>query len=109
MLLMHGSKDVRVKFNGGTSPGDPEFDWISFADTASAWGTANRCDAEPKRTTASGRRTTAYESDSCEAPLVTIEFLNDAHVWHGARLANVWTKRAKASNEAAAFFAKVAP
>jgi poly(3-hydroxybutyrate) depolymerase len=33
MLLTHGTKDVRVAYGGGTSPGDPEFDWLSFATT----------------------------------------------------------------------------
>ncbi len=107
MLLMHGSKDERVMYKGGTSPGDPEFDWLSFIETSSAWQQANQCCAEPQVIETADRRTTTY--GGCAAPLLTIEFLNDAHVWHGARLLNVWTRRPKASREAAAFFASVAP
>jgi polyhydroxybutyrate depolymerase len=107
MLLMHGAKDTRVMYNGGTSPGDPEFDWLSFTDTSNAWRNANRCNSEPPVVEISTRRTTTY--GSCTAPLTTIEFLNDAHVWHGARLLNVWIRRPKASREAATFFASVAP
>jgi polyhydroxybutyrate depolymerase len=107
MLLMHGAKDERVMYNGGTSPGDPEFDWLSFTDTSNAWRHANRCNSEPHVVEISSRRTTTY--GSCTASLTTIEFLNDAHVWHGARLLNVWTRRPKASREAATFFASVAP
>ncbi len=107
MLLMHGVKDLRVRYDGGMSPGDPEFDWLSFKVTTDAWRKANRCDSKPQQTEVSGRRTSTYEG--CAALLTTIEFLGDAHVWHGARLANVWTRRPKASREAAAFFTKVAP
>ncbi len=107
MLLMHGAKDERVMYNGGTSPGDPEFDWISFADTREAWRKANLCDSDPQVVETSSRRTTTFRG--CAAPLTTIEFLNDAHVWHGARLFNVWTRRPKASRGAAAFFASSAP
>jgi polyhydroxybutyrate depolymerase len=106
MLLMHGTKDVRVTYNGGTSPGDPEFDWLSFAATAEAWRKANGCDGQPRKTEDSIRRTTTYEG--CAAPLTTIEFLNDAHVWHGARLFNVLTRSPKASSDVAAFFKDVA-
>jgi polyhydroxybutyrate depolymerase len=107
MLLMHGTKDVRVAYAGGTSPGDPEFDWRSFNDTAEAWRKTNRCDAEPQQVDTAGRRTRTYKN--CAAPLVTIEFIGDAHVWHGARLTNVWTRVPNASIEAAAFFETVAP
>ena len=107
MLLTHGAKDKRVMYKGGTSPGDPEFDWLSFTVTAEAWRKANRCNAEPQVVETPSRRTTTY--GDCAAPLTTIEFLNDAHVWHGPRLLNAWTRRPKASREAAAFFASVAP
>ncbi len=107
MLLMHGTKDVRVAYHGGPSPGDPEFDWLSFKVTADGWRKANGCDTASQQIESSNRRVTTYAD--CIAPLVTIEFLGDAHVWHGARLFNVWTRHPKASREAAAFFAKVAP
>jgi poly(3-hydroxybutyrate) depolymerase len=106
ILLMHGAKDLRVMYQGGISPGDPEFDWLSFTDTAEAWSKTNRCESEPQVIETPSRRITKY--GGCAAPLTTIEFLNDAHVWHGARLLNVWTRRPKASREAAAFFTSVA-
>ena len=96
-----------MAYSGGTSPGDPEFDWLSFTTTREAWRVANRCDKEPKQTETATLRTSTYMH--CAAPLVTIEHLGDAHVWHGARLANVWTQSPKASREVAEFFAKVAP
>lgn len=107
MLLTHGAKDERVMYKGGTSPGDPEFDWLSFTVTAETWRKANLCDGEPQVIETPNQRTTTYEN--CAAPLTTVEYLNDAHVWHGARLLNVWTRRPKASREAAAFFASVSP
>ena len=107
MLLMHGAKDERVMYKGGTSPGDPEFDWLSFSDTRNAWRKANLCDLDPQMVKTSNRRTTTY--GGCAAPLTTIEFLNGAHVWHAPRLLNVWTRRPKASREAADFFASMAP
>ena len=108
MLLTHGTKDVRVAYSGGMSPGDPEFDWLSFETTRQVWRKTNGCDEEePKRTETTKLRTTTYKN--CAAPLVTIEHLGDAHVWHGARLLNVWTRSPKASREAADFFANVAP
>ncbi len=107
MLLTHGTKDVRVAYSGGTSPGDPEFDWLSFETTREAWRKANGCDEEPTQTETATLRTST--SRNCDAPLMTIEHLGDAHVWHGARLLNVWTRSPKASREAAEFFANVAP
>jgi polyhydroxybutyrate depolymerase len=107
MLLMHGVKDERVMYKGGTSPGDPEFDWLSFTETAEAWRKVNRCNSDPEVTELNDRRTTIYKD--CAAPLTTIEFLNDAHVWNGLRVLNVWARNPKASLDSAAFFAKVAP
>ena len=106
MLLMHGVKDERVKYSGGISPGDPEFNWIGFTETADAWRKANGCRSKPNVLEAADRRTTTY--GDCAAQLTTIEFFNDAHVWHGMRIANVWTRRPKASREAAAFIASIA-
>jgi polyhydroxybutyrate depolymerase len=107
MLLMHGAKDERVMYEGGTSPGDPEFDWLSFTDTSKAWREANGCNAKPRVVEISGNRTTTYKN--CAAPLTTIEFLNDAHVWNGLRVLNVWARHPNASLESAAFFKSVAP
>jgi polyhydroxybutyrate depolymerase len=107
MLLMHGVKDERVMYKGGTSPGDPEFDWIGFTETAEAWRKVNQCGSKPEVTELNDRRTTIYKD--CAAPLTTIEFLNDAHVWNGLRVLNVWARNPKASLDSAAFFKSVAP
>jgi polyhydroxybutyrate depolymerase len=102
-LLTHGAKDQRVRYDGGESPGDPEFDWLSFATTVKAWTRANECDGQAaKVVTSHGRRTTTYQD--CTAPLITIEYLDNGHVWDGWRLGNVWTRRTRAGKEIAHFF-----
>ena len=107
ILLTHGARDQRVAFNGGESPGDPEFDWRSFAETVNTWKTANGYSETPgNATTGSGRTVTRYTGGV--APLETIEYLNNGHVWDGWRLANVWTRRPRASRDVARFFNEVA-
>ena len=106
MLLAHGVHDQRVRYDGGKSPGDPEFDWLSFAATVHTWKEANGCPQEPGSVVkTSGRITTVYST--CKAPLETIEYLNNKHVWDGWRLANVWTRRPRASVEVARFFDEI--
>jgi polyhydroxybutyrate depolymerase len=103
MLLTHGAKDTRVAYNGGESPGDPEFDWLSFATTTEAWKQANGCnDEEAEVVTTQQRKTTTYRN--CVAPFTTVEYLENGHVWDGWRLGNVWNKRPRASQEIARFF-----
>lgn len=106
ILLMHGVKDQRVRYEGGTTSGDPEFDWIGFRGTVDVWRRINGCPSSDAglivRTDA--RVTTTYER--CAAPMKTIEYLNNAHKWDGWRLANVWTRRPGESREVAAFFAR---
>ena len=103
MLLTHGVKDVRVRYDGGESPGDPEFDWKSFATTVNAWKQANGCEAGSRKVVKTNlRTTTTYEK--CRAPLTTIEYLENGHVWDGWRLANVWNRTPRASQEIARFF-----
>ena len=102
MLLTHGMKDQRVRYDGGESPGDPEFDWASFATTVQAWKQANRCtDSTETITKTSTQLITVY---NCEAPLTTIEYLDNGHVWDGWRLGNVWTRRPRASVKVNEFF-----
>lgn len=106
MLLTHGAKDQRVRYDGGESPGDPEFDWQSFATTVNAWKQANGCpDGAGRAVSSSTQVTTVYEN--CKAPLKTIEYHNNGHVWDGWRLANVWTKRPRASIEVVHFFDEI--
>jgi polyhydroxybutyrate depolymerase len=103
MLLTHGAKDTRVAYNGGESPGDPEFDWLSFATTVDAWKVANGCNDDAADVVSTARvKTTKYRE--CLAPLTTIEYLENGHVWDGWRLGNVWTRRPRASQEIARFF-----
>jgi polyhydroxybutyrate depolymerase len=106
ILLMHGAKDQRVRYEGGMTPGDPEFDWIGFDGTVDAWRAVNRCNeidsAKVARTDA--RVTTIY--DGCAVPMKTIEYLNNAHKWDGWRITNVWTRVPGESREVAAFFAR---
>ncbi len=102
-LLTHGAKDSRVRYDGGETPGDPEFDWQSFATTAKAWKQVNGCNEQSaKVVTARRRRTTTYEM--CLAPVTTVEYLDNGHVWDGWRLGNVWNRRPHASREIARFF-----
>jgi polyhydroxybutyrate depolymerase len=103
MLLTHGAKDTRVRYDGGESPGDPEFDWLSFAATTNAWKLANGCNEQSAKVFNTSRRTTTNYED-CLAPLMTVEYLNNGHVWDGWRLANVWNRRPRASTEIATFF-----
>lgn len=108
MLLTHGVKDQRVRYDGGESPGDPEFDWLSFATTVNSWRRANACaEGKGRVTTTPSRITTVYEQ--CDAPLTVIEYRNNGHVWDGWRLANVWTRRPRASGEVARFIDSLAP
>jgi polyhydroxybutyrate depolymerase len=103
MLLTHGAKDTRVAYSGGESPGDPEFDWLSFETTVDAWKRANGCNDDAADVVSTARvMTTIYRE--CLAPLTTIEYLENGHVWDGWRLGNVWTKRPRASQEIARFF-----
>ena len=109
ILLMHGAKDQRVRYDGGTSPGDPEFDWIGFNDTVEVWRTTNGCAADGGAQKGSvvrtaSRVTTAY--NACSVPMKTIEYLNNAHKWDGWRITNVWTRVPGESREVAAFFAQ---
>ena len=108
MLLTHGVKDQRVRYDGGESPGDPEFDWLSFSTTVKAWRAANGCAAGTGKVTTTPRRvTTVYEQ--CDAPLTVIEYSNNGHVWDGWRLADVWNRRPRASKEVARFINSLAP
>lgn len=103
MLLAHGEKDQRVRYDGGESPGDPEFDWQSFASTVNAWRAANGCGEGPGQVAETPSRvSTVYRN--CKAPLITIEYRKNGHVWDGWRLVNVWTRRPRASVEVAKFF-----
>ena len=109
ILLMHGARDQRVRYEGGTTPGDPEFDWIGFRGTVDAWREANGC---PDAGSANGavvrtdsRVTTTC--DGCAVPLKTIEYLSNAHKWDGWRITNVWTRVPGESREVAAFFAQL--
>jgi polyhydroxybutyrate depolymerase len=103
MLLTHGALDTRVRYDGGESPGDPDFDWLSFATTAETWKQANGCNDTSASVTSTGAARTTVYSD-CSAPLTTIEYLQNGHVWDGWRLGNVWNKRPRASVEIARFF-----
>jgi polyhydroxybutyrate depolymerase len=106
MLLTHGAKDTRVRYDGGESPGDPEFDWLSFATTVETWKVTNGCDDELADLVTTARRaTTTYRQ--CYAPLMTVEYLDNGHVWDGWRLGNVWNRRPRASTEIASFFDSV--
>ncbi len=103
MLLTHGVKDVRVRYEGGAAPSDPDFDWQRFTSTVDTWKKANGCLEVPGAVvTTPGRITTTYES--CQAPLTTIEYRTNGHVWDGWRLLNVWTRRPRASQDIAQFF-----
>jgi polyhydroxybutyrate depolymerase len=103
MLLTHGAKDTRVRYDGGESPGDPEFDWLSFATTTKAWKLANGCNEQTAKVVTTSRRTTTTYED-CLAPLMTVEYLDNGHVWDGWRIGNVWNRRPRASTEIAKFF-----
>jgi polyhydroxybutyrate depolymerase len=103
MLLTHGAKDTRVMYAGGESPGDPDFDWLSFDTTTATWKQTNGCTDESAIVAATERvKTTTYQD--CKAPLITVEYLENGHVWDGRRLGNFWTKRPRASVEIARFF-----
>jgi polyhydroxybutyrate depolymerase len=106
ILLMHGVRDQRVRYEGGMSPGDPEFDWIGFRGTVDAWRAVNGCTgaeaADVVRT--ASRVTTTYAG--CSVPMKTIEYLDNAHKWDGWRITNVWTRRPGESREIGAFFAR---
>jgi polyhydroxybutyrate depolymerase len=103
MLLTHGAKDTRVAYQGGESPGDPEFDWLSFSTTADAWKQVNGCNDQEAEVVSTLRvKSTTYPD--CQVPFTTIEYLDNGHVWDGWRLGNVWTKRPRASLEIARFF-----
>ncbi len=107
ILLMHGAKDQRVRYEGGMTPGDPEFDWIGFDGTVEAWRTANGCGDESAKVDVvrtDSRVTTTY--DGCSVPMTTIEYLDNAHKWDGWRITNVWTRVPGESREVAAFFAQ---
>ena len=104
MLLTHGANDTRVMYAGGESPGDSEFDWRSFADTAKVWQQVNGCNDTPTVTKTADRITTEYKG--CVAALTTISYLKNAHVWDDGRLWNVWHRKPAASVEAAAFLSK---
>lgn len=82
ILLMHGEKDTRVSFSGGSSNDDPEFDWKSHTDTVAAWTATNQESAETK----------------------AITYPEDKHQWHDWRLFNIWHKKPAASVEVARFF-----
>jgi len=82
ILLMHGEQDTRVTFEGGASPGDPEFVWKSHEQTVEAWQAINGADIETK----------------------VITYPNDGHKWHDWRLLNIWHKTPQASIETANFF-----
>jgi hypothetical protein len=47
-------------------------------------------------------KTTTY--GGCDAPLTTIEYLDNGHVWDGWRLGKVWNRRPRASREIVRFF-----
>lgn len=82
ILLLHGEKDEIVPIEGGVGSTDPDFNWLSFQETLSAWQAVNGT-------------TTRTES---------ITYPEDTHQWHNWRILNVWNKQPKASQEIIKFF-----
>lgn len=82
IFLMHGEKDTIVPFNGGVGSSDPDFNWLSFADTKQTWAQVNNQKAEVKVQT----------------------YREDGHVWHGWRLFKFWTQKPAASRDVVGFF-----
>lgn len=81
ILLMHGTNDTTVSFAGG--PGnDPNFDWLSFAQTRAVWEQVN--------------------GDS--APVETKVYEGNGHSWNDWRIGKVWHKTPEASQRVVTFF-----
>jgi polyhydroxybutyrate depolymerase len=110
ILLTHGMQDHRVRYDGGASPGDPEFVWKSFDETVKAWRLANGCVTPPTVTlpTQSAEHQSQLRRHYADgaAALETIEYRNNGHQWDGWRIANVWSSQTAASQEAARFIAQ---
>ncbi len=85
ILLMHGTADTIVPFNGGVGSSDPDFDWTTFEHTRRTWEDAN--------------------GDSQPVEVHVYEGLG--HAWKGWRLFQPWRKRPEASRQIMSFFESV--
>ncbi len=86
IMLMHGTADKTVLFNGGASIENPDFDWLAFSETKKVWEQVNKN----------------------IAPVEAIRYDNMGHQWPGWRLFNFWNKTTEGSKKAVNFFNKLA-
>jgi polyhydroxybutyrate depolymerase len=93
ILLMHGEQDKRVTFNGGASPTDPEFEWLSFNDTLSKWQKINQCTPDI----------------ICNKEVRVVLYEHDGHIWHDWRLGNFWHQKTQASEVVTKFIESQGP
>ncbi|MFT4532578.1 MAG: polyhydroxybutyrate depolymerase [Candidatus Saccharimonadales bacterium] len=82
ILLTHGDEDKIVPFSGGLGSNDPNFVWLSFADTVSAWQNIN------------GSHTTTE----------VVVHKGNGHKWDGWRILDVWKTQPEESVRIVNFF-----
>lgn len=99
-LLIHGQNDQTIKINGGTSEGEPDFNWKPLSYSQSAWEKANAC-SNPTTTETGMLRETRYAT--CKAPLIVQVNTQDSHQWPNWRLFNFWHKHSAGSQQITQF------
>lgn len=100
LLLIHGRHDTTVPFVGGAGGTDPDFKWLSFAETRDRWVGVNAPAGDLVRTKSAGRVT---ETFSGRAPLEAVVFDEAGHLWPGARIWQLWRQTPLASRLVAEF------
>jgi len=93
MVVVHGTADQAIPFEGGTSGRYPDVSWVSTADGATFWVTHNGAATTPAVTSLHAGRVVRSEWQGGEdaAPVVLYEVDDWPHLWPGpqstARLA----------------------
>lgn len=85
MVIVHGSADSRIPFQGGSSARDPDLSWVSVADSATFWVAHNGAQPEARITTLHRGRVerSVWHGEGDTAPVVLYEIRDWPHAWPG--------------------------
>lgn len=85
MLMMHGTSDTRVNYNGGFCDESPQRYDVAFSTTVSFWVKANSCNQKPSTDNIRGRkgniRVETYSGCKNTADTVAMSLENVKHGW----------------------------
>lgn len=85
MLMMHGTSDTRVNYNGGFSDESPQRYDVPFSTTVSFWVKANSCNQKPSIENLKGRKgnikVETYTGCKNTADTIAMSLENVKHGW----------------------------